>query len=103
MALQIENVETCELVNLQRLPVEFHKDFDYVDAEDYSNRFFQYQGEWHDLYDMITTKHGPFNLGLPDEFKRWSSYLSETNWSGILARLVGNDDEQVEVATYTSS
>ena len=59
---------------------------------------------WYDLEDFITTSPGPWNHGLPEEFKEWDGYASDSFFSGVLLKYARDDDrmdfDQVVMATY---
>ena len=85
----------CELSEDER------KDFDYVDDID-SHTFFRYRGQVYDPGDFITTSAGPWNHGLPDEFRNWHGYASDSYFSGVLIRFPNNNDETIICARYFS-
>ncbi len=85
-----------QLLPLTDLPKKAQEDFDYVENYDLSYRFVQYKGYWYDVYDSqcITRE-----LGF-DQFKGWHGIVSESYFSGILFRLVG--DDEVIVGRYAA-
>ncbi len=86
------------LINIPQVEQEW---FDYIEGEDkFSLRMFRYKGEWYDSWDFTTTGPGPWSHGLPEAFRKWNGYASDTYWSGILIRLQYEDD-QVVVGSYT--
>lgn len=69
------------------------------DWQSESDMFFRYRGN---LYCLSEFLRYPSMWGgkLPDEFKGWDSYMSDSFFSGILIKLV--DDDQIIVGTYYS-
>lgn len=68
-------------------------EFDYIeDINDHN--FFRYKGWVYDPGEFIRVDHH-----LPDSFKTWDGYQSDTFFSGILIRY-SRDFEQVMVARY---
>jgi hypothetical protein len=76
------------LACLADLPAKTQLDFDYVENYDLSYRFVQYKGHWYDVYDSQSVTR---ELGF-DQFKGWDSIVSDSFFSGILFRLVGDDE-----------
>jgi hypothetical protein len=69
------------------LPDNVRADFDYVKEDDrYSPRLVRYLGHWYDVYDSQAC-----GVGF-DQFKGWDGIVSETFFSGVLFRFVGNDE-----------
>ena len=71
-----------------------------------SMQFVKFRGVWYDLQDFITTSPGPWNHGLPEEFRQWDGYASDSFFSGTLLKYVKDDDimdfDRVVMATYYS-
>lgn len=71
-----------------------------------SMEFVKFRGVWYDLLDFITTRPGPWNHGLPEEFREWDGYSSDSFFSGILLKYAREDDridhERVVLGTYYS-
>lgn len=81
------------LACLADLPAKVWADFDYV-GDEFDARFVQYKGYWYDVFDSQAITR---ELGF-DQFKGWDGIVSETFFSGILFRLVG--DDEVVVGRY---
>lgn len=87
------------LVAFADLPIKAQADFDYVEELAWFDpRFVQYKGCWYDVDDTqaVRTGRGTPVLGMKD----WDLFVSETFFSGVLFRLV--DDDQVIVGRYFS-
>lgn len=82
------------LLAFWELPVKAQKDFDYVPPDDGSCRFVKYKGGWVDCFDMQSISR---ELGF-SQFKGWDGIASDSYFSGVLVRLV--DDDQVIVGRY---
>lgn len=71
-----------------------------------SMEFVKFRGVWYDLQDFITTCPGPWNHGLPEEFREWDGYSSDSFFSGVLLKYAKEDDridpERVVLGTYYS-
>ena len=69
-----------------------------------SMQFVKFRDVWYNLEDFITTSPGPWNHGLPEEFKEWDGYASDSFFSGVLLKYARDDDrmdfDQVVMATY---
>jgi hypothetical protein len=102
----ITNNHPRPLACLAELPAKVQTDFDYVVKDgDYTARFVQYKGCWYDVYDTQAIRTVP---GVPmgwamvvaedSPLADWDSIVSETFFSGVLFRLVG--DDQVVVGQY---
>jgi hypothetical protein len=69
-------------------------------------QFVKFRGMWYDLQDFITTSPGPWNHGLPEEFRQWDGYASDSFFSGVLLKYAREDDrmdfDRVVMATYYS-
>jgi hypothetical protein len=71
------------------LPERAQADFDYIMGDDrYSRRLVRYLGHWYDVYDSQSVTR---ELGF-DQFKGWDGIVSETFFSGVLFRFVGDDE-----------
>lgn len=100
----ITNNHPRPLACLAELPAKVRADFDYV-GDDFDRRFVQYKGVWYDVYDTQAIRTVP---GVPmgwamvvaedSPLADWDSIVSETFFSGVLFRLVG--DDQVIVGSY---
>ena len=85
----ITNNHQRQMACLAELPDNVRADFDYVAKDgDYTARFVQYKGAWYDVYDSQNITR---ELGF-DQFKGWDGIVSETFFSGVLFRLVGDDE-----------
>jgi hypothetical protein len=85
----ITNNKPRPLACLLDLPDNVRADFDYVAKDgDYTARFVRYLGCWYDVYDSQSITR---ELGF-DQFKGWDGIVSETFFSGVLFRLVGDDE-----------
>lgn len=85
---------------LHDLPLKVQQEFDYIDKDDYSERFVKYRGVWYDVFDTmaVRTSRG----GSPmTEFDGWDSFLSETFFSGVLFKWI-DDGDSVIVGSYYS-
>ena len=69
--------------------------FDYQDADECLDGFFEYQGHWYHLDQFMTVP------ALSDDLKGWDGYHSDSAFSGVLIKL-SRDGEQVMIATYFS-
>ena len=71
-----------------------------------SKEFVKFRGVWYDLEDFITTSPGPWNHNLPEEFREWDGYSSDSFFSGVLLKYSREDDrmdlERVILGTYYS-
>ena len=69
-----------------------------------SMQFVKFRGVWYDVSDFITTCPGPWNHGLPEEFRQWDGYASDSFFSGVLIKYAREDDrydlDRVVMATY---
>lgn len=92
----ITNNKPRPMLALWELPPEAAKDFDYVLPDDGSCRFVKYKGCWYDVYDSQNITR---ELGF-DQFKGWHGIASDSFFSGVLFRLV--EDDQVIVGRYFS-
>ena len=71
-------------------------DFDYLDAEETVDGFFQYRGVWYHLDGFMR-----LSTDAPEGMQGWSGYVSDSFFSGVLIRL-SDDGEQYQIATYYS-
>lgn len=104
----ITNWQPRNLVALHELPAKHQKFFDYVREDgDYTPRFVQYKGEWHDAYDTqrIEPDNGrqhPMGWAIRvhpgSPLCLFDSVESDSFFSGLLFRFVGED--QVVVGRY---
>ena len=91
-----------DILNGWDLTTEERKEFDYLEGEDLDvAEFVRFKGSVYHLGDIPSTAPGPWNHGLPEEFKGWDGYASDSFFSGILIRYV-EDNERVVMATYVS-
>ncbi len=67
-------------------------DFDYQNAEEVLDGFFEYHGHWYHL-DQFTRSEGIL--------KNWDGYSGDSYSSGVLIKL-SSDGERVMCATYFS-
>lgn len=84
------NRKPRKLIPLGDLPEKARADFDYMNENDsYAYRFVQYKGVWYDVYDTMRLRKGnPFG-------DAWDSYHGDSFFSGVLFKLVGDDDEVI--------
>lgn len=75
--------------------------FDYIDisADGFVLRLVKYRGSWYDIDDMCSTRELPAYGGL-GELRRWTAYVSDTYFSGIVFRWADDDCESVIVGRY---
>ena len=72
-------------------------EFDYIDwdaiarGED-SATFIRYRGWTYDLGDFMRTNE----IGLPDEFREWDGYVSDTFFSGIVVKYAREDNGDID-------
>lgn len=92
----ITNNVPRDIVYGYELSPKERKDFDYIDFSSDDGRchdFVRYKGEVYDLQDFM-----PASLAI----RRWSGYISDTFFSGILVRFVPDDSERVVMGRYYS-
>ncbi len=79
--------------NGNELPLKVIADqFDYLSPDQISEHtFIKYRKEYYDLQEFM-------KLDRTDEFKAWDGYTCDSAWSGIVIKIV--DDEQVIVGRY---
>ena len=95
------NNQPRELIDFQDLPEKIQKEeFDYIKEGEGFVRFFKYKGEYYDSHEFMVINHG--REALPEAFKGWSGYQSETFFSGLLIKFVDNDFENVVIGSYAS-
>jgi hypothetical protein len=106
----ITNWVPRNLIALHELPAKHQEFFDYVrENGDYTPRFVQYKGEWHDVYDTQTID--PVKPDEDTSYVGWGvkvhpgsplclfdSVESDSFFSGLLFRFVGED--KVVVGRY---
>ena len=88
------------LVCIADLPAKAQADFDYVMGDDrYAARLVNYRGAWYDVYDtQFITREARYPMGWAmvvaedSPLADWHSIISETYFSGIVFRLVGDDE-----------
>jgi hypothetical protein len=75
-------------------------EFDYIDTEDKQSEaeFGRYRGWVYDLHDM---ERGWGQCAMPEQFKGWDNYRSDSYFSGILIRW-RDEGEKVIFGTWTS-
>lgn len=73
-------------------------DWDEIDCGTNSATFFRYRGTLYDLSEFQTTR------GLPDfsPLRAWDGYLSDSFFSAVVVRYVGDDCESVVVGLALS-
>lgn len=87
-----------QLLPLTDLPKKAQEDFDYLnDPHEY--RLVQYKGHWYDVYDTQLIRTRPDHpvghalvVAEASPLADWDSIVSESFFSGILFRLVGDDE-----------
>jgi hypothetical protein len=96
----VTNNQRRELQPIYSVPHKFHKDFNYIKGNAiYLRRFVQYKGAWYDTYDtqrIVTDQPNRMGWAMHVEstspFAKWNAVLSETFFSGVLFRFVGDDE-----------
>jgi hypothetical protein len=85
MAVRIlTNHHRRELLSWDELPEQERERFDYVTGEDrWSPRFVHYRGSWVDVSDMDGSA---WSIGVPEEFRDWAAYASDSFFSGVLVK-----------------
>ena len=73
-------------------------DFDYCEDIE-SEQFIKYKGQLYHLGDIMRINYG--RECLPEEFKKFDGYVSDSFFSGVLFRFA-DDCESVICATYIS-
>jgi hypothetical protein len=69
-------------------------EFDYQNAEEILDGFFEYRGHWYHIDGFMRVEHNTDLTG-------WDGYASDSYFSGVLIKL-SSDGEQVMCATYFS-
>lgn len=84
------------------IPVKVRTDFDYIDAEYFdSHPFILYRGQYYALSEfMRVADNTSMRLAFNGSFKGWCGYQSDTFFSGVLIKWVG--DARVIVGRYYS-
>lgn len=83
------------------LPEAVRPDFDYVDADDYSERFVLYRGSWYDLneFQRITrhdSNHGwAYMVEGGSDLLAWDGIQTDTYFSGVVCRYVDGGERVV--------
>ena len=73
------------------LPGHWPAEFDYIEGDDrYADRFVMYKGAWYDMFDTMRCP-SPVPADKPDPFAGWDCYISETFFSGLVFRWVGDE------------
>ena len=88
------------LVCIADLPAKAQADFDYVMGDDrYTARLVNYRGAWYDVHDTQAIRTRPDHpmgwamvVAEDSPLADWHSIISETYFSGIVFRLVGDDE-----------
>ena len=96
----ITNNHQRQMACLAELPDNVRAEFDYVREDgDYTARFVRYLGHWYDVLDaQFITREARYPTGwamVVDEtssLASWHMIVSETYFSGVLFRFVGDDE-----------
>lgn len=107
------NNKPYPLVCFHELPPTVMLDFDYIDDEDdmHTERFVKYRGHWYDTRDVQGITVSPFrdqpigwamNVEPDHPFAEWNAVISDSYFSGVLFKFVGEDLDQVVCGTYFS-
>ncbi len=77
----------CELSQPER--AKLRQQFDWMDDErfDHDCSFFKYRGEYHNLADFMVIQ----SADVQSTFKGWHCIASDSNVSGMVVKLCGND------------
>ena len=95
------NNQLRQMLDFHELPEQVRADeFDYVDENEGFARFFKYKDQYYDAHEFMAINHS--REALPEAFKGWSGYQSDSAFSGVLIKFVDNDLENVIVGTYFS-
>ena len=78
------------------LPESVLSDFDYLDDIEQST-FFKYKNQYYDTGEFMYIDQS--RECLPEDFKGWAGYQSDSFFSGTLIKFV-DDNERVVVAQY---
>lgn len=65
-------------------------------TDDDCRTFVRYRGDWYEIGDYVTTSPGPWNHGLPDVFRNWDGYASDSFFSGTVIRYAREDGTNVD-------
>ena len=93
------NNHNRELQSFQALPESEHAMFDYIkDDERYSNRLFNYLGEWYDVGEFVRivsqSKAVGFQHGTDDPaLLQWDGIQTDSYYTAVVVRYI--DDEYV--------
>ena len=91
----ITNNVPRDIIYPEELTDKERAEFDYIDFDAEPNRnFVRYKGEVIDLHDL--------ELPYFEMFPGWHSYRSDSFFSGILFRFVGDEMDQVICGRYYS-
>jgi hypothetical protein len=96
----ITNNHQRQMACLAELPDNVRADFDYVAKDgDHTARFVQYKGAWYDVLDaQFITREARYPMGWAmavtedSPLASWHGIVSETFFSGVLFRFVGDDE-----------
>jgi hypothetical protein len=96
MALTIKtNHQWRNLAYRNEVPAKILADqFDYQNADEVLDGFFQYRGHWYHLDGFMQCEAN-------GDLKDWHGYAGDSYFSGVLIKL-SSDGEQVICATYFS-
>ena len=97
-----------ELIQWWQLTPREQKEFDYLDTEERQEGavFFRYKGRVYSMDEFL--RPGTMWMPeMPDAFKEWDSYASDSFFSGVLLKFArdeyGNEDyERVVIGWYCS-
>lgn len=95
MEIRTNNIPR-DIIDAYQLSDKAREEFDYLDWEKIDNgedsaTFFRYKGRLYDLGEFVRT---------PESLKPWDGMADDSAFSGILIRLV--DDDQIIVGQYFS-
>lgn len=96
-----------DVVNAYELTPKEREEFDYLDwdklekGED-SASFFRYKGEVYDLGEFTRDYGIAKGSGLPEHLSQWDGYRSDSFFSAMVVRYVGEDCEHVVVGLVMS-
>lgn len=92
------NNQVRELLASDEIPSKvMESEFDYVDSDDLSPRFFKYKGEYYDSHEFVVV-----SKNAPEEFAGWEGQHSESAFSGLLLKFPEDDYEHIIVGAYFS-
>lgn len=94
------NWQPRDILHWYELTDKERAEFDYIDTEQkqYEAEFMRYRGNCYDLHDM---ERGLGMSEMPQQFKEWDNYISDSFFSGILIKWVDNG-ERIIAARYYS-